>query len=115
MVESNLNPVKDSKLRSASSLQISLPPWIVNPTGEYEGGPVEYLFAGMQYRRTQVRKSKDVQYSKTAVHGGVTGGQTTELKASQTFGNPEMASAGFEKLFKATMGGVVLLRDWMGR
>lgn len=115
MAESSLNPHTDSKLRAASSLKISLPPWIVNPTAHYEGGPVEYLFAGMQYRRTRVRKSKDVQYSKTAVHGGITGGQTIELKTSQTFGSPEVASAGFEKLFKATMGGVVLLRDWMGR
>ncbi|TGZ79094.1 hypothetical protein EX30DRAFT_342583 [Ascodesmis nigricans] len=116
LLESNLDPVVDHRLRAASKLQVHIPSWLIEPGSRYESGAVNYTFAGMQYRRSTQATVGAIKYTKTEVDGGATGGRTTELKLSRTgSGKPDMLEQEFATLFARALYGVTALREWMSK
>ncbi|KAI5814758.1 mitochondrial inner-membrane-bound regulator-domain-containing protein [Pyronema omphalodes] len=115
LANSQLNPTKNSKLRSASEVKLNIPNWLVNgpakpaiedaeaseasETSEVstESTLVEYTFAGMEFRREVTLDDKGYSLSRTVVEGGVSGGRKTEIKMTYNPGTKkEVEQEGFK-------------------
>jgi hypothetical protein len=113
LANSQLNPTKNSKLRSASEIKLNIPNWLVNGPAKpaiedaeasetfeasAEATSVEYTFAGMEFRREVTLEDNGYSLSRTVIEGGVSGGRKTEIKMTY---NPGAEKGVEQEGFKA--------------
>lgn len=76
----NLNPTGGDKLRASPQIKVSIPPWMMQHSPSSPTKEVDYIFAGMEFRRELKFDWDGFYMNYTVVEGGVSGGRKTEVK-----------------------------------